>query len=664
MRTRSGIGPRTGSGTRSGIFSGIRPGAGLPAGWAGLGVLTTAGFLSLWLAPPPPGELWVITALMIGAAFAAATGVVTARRPVRPVSAVSRLLAVSAVMLLSVPPVFAVGARTAAVALAAFAAAVVVPFVGLRVTEARPASRLLRPVEIAVAVTGTACAAAFAARTFFAAGPSPAGDVMQVTTSVTTVASAAVVFLSGWVLFDGTSGDDRRRVLWVILGSSTALVVTLLFLFVSDYAPIGPLGVVVTMGALIALVPLSVTVALVAPRRADVRGVIRGAIVLLVMVCLTAAVYEGVEALWELLAGAPPGKGVRALLAAAIAAGYHPVRLRVQVAMDEMLFGHSADPVETLTRLGTQLTAGAPPLLWLDTLRTTLAVPGIGLRQDGTLIAVSGSVDGRDTTATPLQVGSEHVGDLVVTLPAEHLRLPAAATTVLALVAGPLAQALHAVRLSEQLRLSRGLVVTALEEERRRMRRDLHDGLGPTLTGIAYSADATANFLTADPDLATRTLRQLRVDAGDAIAEVRRIVYGLRPKALDELGLVGAVRQRVTPLRSAGGEPLVVTIDAPAALPPLPAAVEVVAYRVAVEAVTNVARHADVTLATVTLTVTDAPSLHLSVQDAGCSTEPWTPGVGLQSMRERVEQIGGALTVHATPQGATVTADLPLVIPT
>lgn len=639
-------------------------------GWTGLGALTAVGFLSLWLAPPPSDELWVITALLVGAGFASAACVVTARLPV---STASGLLAVSAVLLLDVPLALAAGSRTAAGVLAVLAAAVTVPLAALRVVEVRPASRLLRPLEILVVGTGVAGAVAFAT------GPSPA-------TSVTTVASAAVVFVGGWVLFERTSGDDRRRVLWVVLGSGTSLLVGMLFLIASDYLPIGPLAVVITMGALFALTPLSIAVALTTPRRADVRGVIRGVVVLLVMLSLTTAVYEGVEALWVVLADVPPGKGVRALLAAAIAAGYHPVRLRVQVAMDEMLFGRSADPVETLTRLGTHLTAGAPPPLWLDTLRVTLAVPGIGLRQDGTLVASSGSVassggvDGLGTTIMPLQVGAEHVGDLVVTLPAEHLSLPPAATAVLALVAGPLAQALHAARLSEQLRLSRGLVVTALEEERRRMRRDLHDGLGPTLTGIAYSADATANLLTADPAQATRTLRELRADAGDAIAEVRRIVYGLRPKALDELGLVGAVRQRVAHLRSADGQPLVVTIDAPAALPPLPAAVEVVAYRVAVEAVTNIARHADVTRATLTLTITgagagvdagtdanaaaDAPSLRLSVADAGCSTEPWTPGVGLQSMRERVEQIGGAFAVRATPRGATVTADLPLAIPT
>ncbi|MER7375675.1 sensor histidine kinase [Streptomyces lanatus] len=328
-----------------------------------------------------------------------------------------------------------------------------------------------------------------------------------------------------------------------------------------------------------------------------------------------------------------------------------------------MLFGRSADPVETLTRLGTDLTAGAPPPLWLHTLRPTLGVPGIALRQDGTTIATAGTVDDGHTTLTALRAGGEKVGDLVVCLPPGHLRLPRAAAAVVELVAAPLAQALHAARLTEQLRLSRSRVVTVLEEERRRMRRDLHDGLGPTLTGIAYNADAAVNLIAPDPHRAVETLHGLRADVGDAIGEIRRIVYGLRPSALDELGLVDAVRQRVAHLRCADGRPLDVTITAPDRLPPLPAAVEVAAHRVAVESVTNIARHSDCATAALTLELVNADSLCVTVAHTGRCAEPWTPGVGIRSMHEPVEQIGGTLAIDATLEGATVTADLPLTTP-
>ena len=163
--------------------------------------------------------------------------------------------------------------------------------------------------------------------------------------------------------------------------------------------------------------------------------------------------------------------------------------------------------------------------------------------------------------------------------------------------------------------MSRGRAVTALEEERRRVRRDLHDGLGPMLTGIAYSADAVANMLRSNPDEASEIVQALRREARDAIAEIRRIVYGLRPRALDELGLVGAVQQQVSRLRTADGRFLAVAFDAAQDMSQLPAAVEVAAYRMAVEALTNVARHSGVAEASARFTLAEGPVLCVTIAD-------------------------------------------------
>ncbi|MEU4490046.1 sensor histidine kinase [Streptomyces purpurascens] len=621
-------------------------GTSLAALWTGLALLVAAALASLWFAPPSASDQWAIWAVMVGVFLTGSCAAVTARRPG---SAAGRFLAVAAAALLAAPLVLAAGAPALASALAVLAATVAVPLAALRVVVQRPPFPMLRWADAAVVVTGTGCAVAAVAGV----------ETAQVGAAI---AAGTAMCAGTWVLFEVTAGDDRRRVLWLVLGAAGTTLGGMLFFAAQNSLPMGPVATVVATGVLSLPLPLAVTVAIVAPLRADVRVVIRGAAVLIVMLVLSAAVYEGIAAGWEMVVGARPGKGVPALLAAAIASGYHPVRLRVEASMDEMLFGRSANPVEALTRLGTDLTAGAPPPLWLHTLRVTLGVPGVALRQDGADIATAGAMDDGHTTLTPLRAGGEHVGDLVVCLPPGHLRLPRAATSVVELVAAPLAQALHAARLSEQLRVSRGRVVSALEEERRRMRRDLHDGLGPALTGIAYTADAAVNLIANDPERAAQTLRGLRADIGDAITEIRRIVYGLRPRALDELGLVDAVRQRIAPLRAADGRALAVTIESPDRLPPLPAAVEVAAYRVAVEAVTNIARHSDGTTAALTLELPDPALLRVTVADSGRCAEPWTPGVGIQSMSERVEEIGGTLTIRTTPQGATVTADLPLAI--
>ena len=180
----------------------------------------------------------------------------------------------------------------------------------------------------------------------------------------------------------------------------------------------------------------------------------------------------------------------------------------------------------------------------------------------------------------------------------------------------------------------------------------------PTLAGVAASADAAANLLQSKPDEAAALVHLLRADVGEAIAEIRRIVYGLRPRALDELGLVGAVRQQTGRLR-AGGRPLQVDVVA-GELPDLPAAVEVAAYRVAVEAVTNVARHAGVVATRVVLQVSLDGALEVVVSDSGAGTRPWTEGVGIASMRERVEQLGGSLDIASGQGGGSVRARLPL----
>lgn len=191
-----------------------------------------------------------------------------------------------------------------------------------------------------------------------------------------------------------------------------------------------------------------------------------------------------------------------------------------------MLFGGSADPIDTLTRLGTHLAAGSSPPKWLDLLRTALAVRGVALRQGESIIASSGEFGTSLTVVTELRTDAAYVGDLIVALPADNLRPAPATSAVLSLVSVPLAQALYSARLTEELRASRGQAVNTLEEERRRMRHDLHDGMGSTLTGIAYSADAAANLLRSAPDEALEILRDLRGGAGEAIAEIRRIVYG------------------------------------------------------------------------------------------------------------------------------------------
>jgi len=135
------------------------------------------------------------------------------------------------------------------------------------------------------------------------------------------------------------------------------------------------------------------------------------------------------------------------------------------------------------------------------------------------------------------------------------------------------------------------------------------------------------------------------------------LVYAMRPPALDELGLVRALEQQALALRTPGGQPLRVTIEA-GELPQLPAALEVAAYRIVIEALTNAARHSGGDEAAVHIGV-DGGILRLEITDCGSARGPWQSGVGVSSMRERAAELGGQLVAGPTPAGGRVAATLP-----
>jgi signal transduction histidine kinase len=222
--------------------------------------------------------------------------------------------------------------------------------------------------------------------------------------------------------------------------------------------------------------------------------------------------------------------------------------------------------------------------------------------------------------------------------------------------------AVYALRLTADLQRSRERLVTAREEERRRLRGDLHDGLGPTLAGVVLTIDAARRVLTADAEAADALLDRAAASVEGAVADVRRVVYALRPPALDQLGLVGALQQQATTL-SLGDSQLTCRIEATDPMPGLPAAVEVAAFRIAQEALTNIVRHAQASRAEVDINV--GTTLVLEIRDDGQGM-PQNPhiGVGLTSMRERAVELGGSFTI-STPHGggALIRVELPLPIP-
>jgi signal transduction histidine kinase len=204
------------------------------------------------------------------------------------------------------------------------------------------------------------------------------------------------------------------------------------------------------------------------------------------------------------------------------------------------------------------------------------------------------------------------------------------------------------LRRAQRLERARATLVSQREEERRRLRRELHDGVGPTLAALRLELDGLGN---------ERETNRARALLDEAIAEVRRVSRDLRPAALDELGLLGALRQQACALGGAAGPQI--EVDLPADLPRLDAAVEVAALRIGSEAMANSVRHSDATQCRVTVTVADG--LRLTVEDDGVGVDGTTAGVGLRSMRARAEELGGWCEIGTGEVGGTrVSAMLPL----
>ncbi|HEY6423103.1 MAG TPA: histidine kinase [Pseudonocardiaceae bacterium] len=442
----------------------------------------------------------------------------------------------------------------------------------------------------------------------------------------------------------------RRQLLWLAL----ALFVMLVMFAV--WVPAVESGPLVLILLVIPLVPAAITIAVLRYQLLDIRLVVSRALLYALLTIGVVSSYLGLVAVADLVLRREIGLGTSVLATLVIALGFNPVRVRLQRVVDHAFYGDRADPVRAVSRLGERLGSSpqADPADGLAVVRDALRLPYAALLTNGVERAAHGTPPELLETV-PLDYRGERVGELVVGVRSGQRRLSVADCRVLELLAAPLAVAVHATALSEAVARSRESIVAAREEERRRLRRDLHDGLGPVLTGVAFQADAARNLIRADPVRADALLGELRGRTAEAIEDIRRLVYELRPPSLDELGLVAALRRQAEQLGSNGTK---VSVVAPLELPALPAAVEVAAYRIAVEALTNAVRHAGASNVELRMVVNGA--LEIAVTDDGAPTPQWRPGVGLTSMRERAAELRGTLQAGPEARGGRVLARLPL----
>ena len=365
---------------------------------------------------------------------------------------------------------------------------------------------------------------------------------------------------------------------------------------------------------------------------------------------------------------------------------FQPLRERLQGSVNRLLYGDRDDPYAALSRLGRRLEASLTPEAVLPTIvatvREALKLPytAIYLKQDDNdhkIVAESAApslrvengkihVPGmnREGQCIPLIHQGETLGYLVLGPRTPNEAFSSSDLRLVDDLAPQVGVAVHAMRLTSDLQRSREQLVLTREEERRRLRRDLHDGLGPNLASQGLKLAAVQQLLESNPSAAKPLLKQVMEQNNSTVADIRRLVYGLRPPALDELGLVAAIRDHVAGMD--GKSALQVEITEPLdGLPPLSAAVEVASYRIVLEALTNVIRHAQAKHCNIRFTVSpngSSNALCIEIQDDGRGiSEAHRAGVGLRSMRERAEEIGGSCLIDGgTIRGTLILARLPI----
>ncbi len=499
-------------------------------------------------------------------------------------------------------------------------------------------------------------------------GSAPLFDVVT-EASVMLLGLAMILAIVSVILrFRRSRGKERRQMKWPVLALAFMGALALSYQLVPGLRSWDAGSGYVLTWSMAMLLPVSIGIAILRHNLLDIDLLIYRTVAYGTLTALIVGLYVAIVGLAGLLFQARANVVSGLVATGVVAVLFQPIRERLRRHVDRLFYGEREDPSAILTRLADQVQSGESTRAVLPNLVQTIAqalkVPFVAIQRvgkAGQMEMVAGWGEETDQAiAVPLTFQAEHMGKLVIGRRGAGERFSRRERQLLGSIAAVTANAVHAVDLAEALRQSRQRIVTAREEERRRLRRDLHDGLGPQLASQTLGLKALEHLLVTEPERAQTVLASLMEQSQEAIEDVRRLVYELRPPTLDNLGLVGALRQSAARLAT---EPLRVTVEVPEPLPELSAAIETAVFRISQEAMTNVVRHAGARHAVVRLRGREG-QLCVEIRDDGRGFSVRDhAGIGLESMRERAAELNGSCVVESRPgEGTTVTACLPLEV--
>ncbi|MGD8406132.1 MAG: GAF domain-containing sensor histidine kinase [Anaerolineales bacterium] len=468
--------------------------------------------------------------------------------------------------------------------------------------------------------------------------------------------------------------EERQQTKWVLYGFGLwlgyILISTYPYIYITSLPPDAPQPwwspvTEFTWWLSLNILPVTLMIAITRSRLWNIDIVINRTLVYVILTIATMALYIlVVGTLGNVLRGGD-STFIAFLTTGLIAVIFHPLRERLQSWVNRLMYGDRDDPYAVLTSLGKQLENSARIDTTLPaiarTIAKTLKLPYVGIslenEDDEGLTAAYGQLPTYPPEEYPLLNQGESIGTLILAQRSESESFTRAEKRLLADLARQVGIAAHNVRLTADLQRSRQRIVTAREEERRRLRRDLHDGLGPQLASQTLTLNAIEKLIDRDPENAKELIHGLGAQSQEAITSIRQLIYELRPPTLDELGLVEALKEGSANYRST----VRIEIDGPQALPPLPAAVEVAAYHIVQEAIVNIIRHSQASACQVRVEIINN-NLHIVIKDNGRGLPvDLKAGVGLHSMRERVNELNGQIEFDSSPgEGTRVYVQLPL----
>jgi signal transduction histidine kinase len=478
------------------------------------------------------------------------------------------------------------------------------------------------------------------------------------------------------VRFRRSRGDERQQVKWLAYFLSTAVFAQLIIFELPGALFAPQIFQTIWYELIIAVVmlglPLIIGIAVFKYRLYAIDIVINRTVVYGSMTLMVVLTYVAIVGLLGALFHTGSNLMISLAATGVVAVIFQPLRELLQRGVNRYLFGQRDEPYAVLSQLSQRLEETVIPgealTAMVETISTALKLPAVTIElvEHDRVIgrAAVGASTGEDAVF-PLRYQNETVGRLIVSPRAKGERFVGQEQRLLTDIAGHAGAVASATRLTMALQRSREGLVLAREEERRRIRRDLHDGLGPTLASQMLKLEALLDLVDNErPEVAIQ-LSKLVEQTQRMVVEIRRLVYELRPPTLDELGLTGALRAHVAQMQGVRQAVEISLTTQPAQLPRLSAACEVAAYRIVLEAVTNVIRHAHATVCSIELSVeleSRPDHLLVRISDDGIGLLAQTgSGIGLVSMRERAEELGGTCSIESIDGGGCrVTARLPL----